>query len=389
LKRQRTVFDWEHSLVRSSVESAFIKPDDPRWGAVLAKCSYGVHHQPAYVSLAAKHEGGEPAAFWARHQGFELLIPLVVREIPIEFSDLKGLRDATTPYGYPAPLIYPLTQKVSPERSFSEEEIACATLLLECLRVESARQGIISVFSRLHPLLSTPLAPFQRCGSLVAHAETVYVDLLNCEAPMLWKQQRRPFKKCMRHLFNQGFTGVIDEFKHLPQFYDMYIDTMRRRRADPFYFFDLNYFENLVSTPALEPHLCSVLNSKGKLVAATLYLGSSGIVEAFLSGCLESYFPLSVSKLCYWFMIEWAKEQGKEFLHLGGGVGGMDDSLLNFKRGFSPLSAPFFTWRLICDEEKYRSAVDAWISENGTPMDPFDPAFFPEYRRPIAVYGCE
>ncbi|NLF26219.1 MAG: GNAT family N-acetyltransferase [Deltaproteobacteria bacterium] len=379
------VFKIRDLLVQNSIESAFINPHDPRWAEFLAKCPHGVHHQPAYVKLAAKHEGGEAAAFWARCQGCELLIPLVVRDLPKETS-LQGLRDAATPYGYAAPLIYPLTNKVGVNKPCTVEDLNRATLLLECLRGECSRCGIISVFSRMHPLLSTPLTPFKRCGSLVAHAETVYVDLQSSETSVLWRQLRRAFRKSIRQLLNQGFTGVVDEFGHLPQFYEMYLDTMRRRRAKPFYFFDWDYFETLVGTPTLEPHLCSVLNPEGELVAAILYLGTAGTLEAFLGGWRESYSHLAVSKLSYWFMIEWAQQQSRECLHLGGGVGGADDSLLNFKRGFSPLSAPFYTWRLICDAEKYQAAVQAWVSQSKFSVEE---SFFPEYRRYIVGDGCE
>ena len=78
------------------------------------------------------------------------------------------------------------------------------------------------------------------------------------------------------------------------------------------------------------------------------------------------------------FVRGWAKDRGNQVLHLGGGVGGDSDSLLQFKIGFSPRRHTFATLRMVIDEREYGRLVAA--------RDPrLDPGarggFFPLYRQ--------
>ena len=68
------------------------------------------------------------------------------------------------------------------------------------------------------------------------------------------------------------------------------------------------------------------------------------------------------------------RERGMDYLHLGGGLGGEEYSLFEFKSGFSDLFLDFKTWRFMADEASYESIVEArgiTSSDNG---------FFPLYR---------
>ena len=64
-----------------------------------------------------------------------------------------------------------------------------------------------------------------------------------------------------------------------------------------------------------------------------------------------------------------------DYLHLGGGLGGEEDSLFEFKSGFSDLFLNFKTWRFMADEASYDSIVEArgLTSYSNT-------EFFPLYR---------
>ena len=73
------------------------------------------------------------------------------------------------------------------------------------------------------------------------------------------------------------------------------------------------------------------------------------------------------------------KDIGAKILHLGGGLGGADDSLYRFKLGFGTDVHPFYTLRVVHDRATYdelnRSVVSGEHEES-------DDAFFPPYRRP-------
>jgi spermidine synthase len=77
------------------------------------------------------------------------------------------------------------------------------------------------------------------------------------------------------------------------------------------------------------------------------------------------------------FVRSWAKERGNKILHLGGGVGGVADSLLQFKRGFSPLRNTFVTLRAVIEKQEY----DRLVAARGPHLDlGVLTDFFPAYR---------
>ena len=83
------------------------------------------------------------------------------------------------------------------------------------------------------------------------------------------------------------------------------------------------------------------------------------------------------TKLMMHFVRGWAKDRGNQVLHLGGGVGGDSDSLLQFKGRFSPLRHTFATLRVVIDGQEY----DRLIAARDPLLGPdARRGFFPLYR---------
>ena len=83
------------------------------------------------------------------------------------------------------------------------------------------------------------------------------------------------------------------------------------------------------------------------------------------------------AKLMIRYAACWAKGRGNRYLHLGGGVGGVDDSLFDWKSGFSPLRHSFYTLRAVVNETEFdrlmiASGESLWSQTPG--------GFFPPYR---------
>jgi len=86
------------------------------------------------------------------------------------------------------------------------------------------------------------------------------------------------------------------------------------------------------------------------------------------------------TKLMLHFVRGWAKDRANQVLHLGGGVGASNDSLLLFKGGFSPLRHAFATLRVVIDESEYGRLVAA----SDPQLDPQErTGFFPLYRQGV------
>lgn len=347
----------------------FVKPNDARWSSMLKETRHDFYHLPAYVEFAAKHEGGEAVAFYAECGNDSFLAPLLLRDIPTEFGRAHGLRDVSTPYGYPSPLLTSENHSVSLAR-FLQAFAQCAV-----------DDRIVTAFFRFHPILRLPTVGLEKYGTLLQHGQTVHIDL-TMPSEQIWSQIRRDHRANLRKLDNSGFEAVMDDWDLHEPFTEIYRANMNRKAASDFYMFSDDYFEDLRASLGERLHLCAVLSPAGDLAAAGLFVVTNKIVQYHLSGTAVGYLKQAPAKMmldCAW---RWAKEAGNEVFHLGGGVGGSDDSLFKFKAGFSDQLADFYTYRMILDEQMY----DALMNEHAEGLSDSsnsDPGFFPGYRRLI------
>jgi hypothetical protein len=65
---------------------------------------------------------------------------------------------------------------------------------------------------------------------------------------------------------------------------------------------------------------------------------------------------------------------------LAAGWGAQNDPLFQFKSGFSPARASFYTWRYIVNAEKYSQLCSRWQQINRIPPESMQ-GFFPAYRK--------
>ena len=206
--------------------------------------------------------------------------------------------------------------------------------------------------------------------------DTVSIDL-SLSGDALWAQTRLNHRRDINRALKLGYVAHMDEdWSHFQAFKDLYRATMARRSAARFYFFDDDYFDGLRSDLGECLHLC-VVEKDGVIAAAGLFTETSGIVQYHLSGTRDEFRLVQPTKLMMHFVRSWAKDRGHRVLHLGGGVGGEDDSLLLFKIGFSPIRHAFATLRMVIDEKEYGRLVEA----RNRRLDPrVRTGFFPLYR---------
>ena len=349
----------EAAAGRSSrtLECRILGADAHAWQDVLGHARADFYHLPGYVALCARQEGGRGVAVLVADGSRTVLLPLILRSLP------DGGLDATSPYGYPGPLA------TTDDPGFIEVALAGAREVL-------AAAGVVSAFVRLHPLLNT--VPPRSFGSIVRHGDTIAVDLTGPDGD-LWAQLRSNHRRDITRAREAGCVARIDPtWSHLADFKAIYRSTMARRDASAYYFFDDAYFDDLRAALPDRLHLC-VVEVQGEAAAAGLFVETDGIVEYHLGGTDERHLGLQPSKLMLHFASEWARERGNQWFHLGGGVGGADDSLLRFKLGFSSGRHPFSTVRAVLDAAAYERLV----RERAPDLDPADRGgFFPAYRRP-------
>ena len=209
------------------------------------------------------------------------------------------------------------------------------------------------------------------------HGETVSIDLTR-PTEAIWADTRSDHRNQINRAIRAGHRATMDEeWRHYDAFKRIYRATMDRVGAADFYQFDDAYFDALRATLGSTLHL-SVVEIDGAVAAAGLFVETDGLVEFHLSGTDEAFLKDRPTKLMLHEVRSWAKARGDRVMHLGGGLGGANDSLFEFKAGFSKTRHPFHTLRLVCDPERYAALVEA----SGGGGDPADlTGFFPAYRR--------
>ena len=342
--------------------------NDPRWKAALCRLRHDFYHLPCYVQLDAQRMQATPEALLVSDGERLFFVPYLMRSCNALFPELQEpVFDVVSPYGYSGILI----SDTGRDASFAAEGFAA-------LRVTLAERGVCSAFLRMHPILGNDFTTLFPPAVFNNSSETVAVDLYLSETDLM-KQLRSGhqtiLKKCKSLGYTAKFVPLIDV---LDAFIELYKQTMDRVQAIETYYFDRKYFASLALLAGVH---CGVVESGSTIVAACLFFECGGIVQAHLGGTRTEFFSKSPFTMALFQAILWAKSRGNRWLHLGGGLGGGDDSLFHYKAGFSHTRFHFLTACLIINEIKYRQLVDLKAqAEKLASEATFESRFFPAYR---------
>jgi hypothetical protein len=348
-----------------------IPVSDGTWSATIRQLPHDVSHFASYARLCSVLEGGEAKAFVATDGRQTLFVPLILRTVPSHLCNTHPLRDATVPYGYPGPVT---SFSRGPTVAAPDEFLHWA---MPAMVTRLRQEGVLTVFLRLHPLLSLDLSALSGVGSVVQSGETVAIDLALAE-DVLWEQMRVNHRRDIRKACARGDTAVNDpNWSELPTFVRAYRESMDRVNAHQYYKFTDDYFAGLRTALGDHVHLW-IARSGSDVTAAALFTECNGIVQYHLGATFNRYLPTNPLKLLFHCAATWFKDRGNRWLHLGGGIGGTHDSLMHFKLGFSPQTFPFYTCRVVLEPKLYDE-----LSERANGLKNGGSSFFPAYREPI------
>ncbi|MDR0864175.1 MAG: hypothetical protein LBO74_04485 [Candidatus Symbiothrix sp.] len=326
-----------------------------RWDEIVRSMyEYDFYHLAAYHRLDKSgkalliHHHTETAAF----------------AFPVILRDIAGTiyKDITSVYGYAGPLSREENPQPEDIRVFQNE-----------LKTYFDANHIITVFSRLHPLFEKQPSLPGNLGEVIDMNMTVAIDLNLPEAEQR-KQYARSLKYKINYLKKKGVRIVkASNKKEVDTFIEMYMENMDRVHAAESYYFSPDYFYTI-----LEKIDSSLLLAEyeGKYISGSLCTFCKGIMQAHLNATKNDFLYLSPLKL----VLEQARIEGMKkemnWLHLGGGKGGADDSLFLFKSRFSDIRFMFKVWKYIHNQEVYDALVHEKHKE-----DLLETTFFPLYRK--------
>ncbi|CAG9174096.1 hypothetical protein LMG23992_02627 [Cupriavidus laharis] len=331
------------------------------WRTALERCSHDCHHTPAWMKAAERSERGRALAVHVTDGAHELLVPFVRRDLT------GGLWDATSAYGYGGPLV-----STGAPADFADAAFRAAVDMLR-------EAGCVSCFLRLHPLLNTHWK--SSVGLVLEQGMTVSIDLRK-PPEKHWQETQSRHKLGINRARRAGVTVRVDrEFETLSRFIDIYNQTMTRRCATDYYFFDKQYYRSLVNGLG-DNLLLLVAEEAGHVIGGALFTlaQQSGIMQYHLSGSDWDYRHRQPTKIIIHTAREWGRMHGFSRLHLGGGLGSAVDSLHEFKRGFSPDTHMFSTQRVVVSREAYHALSAGRAASDGDLR-----GYFPAYRRPVVA----
>jgi len=338
----------------------FINTRDSLWHQALLIASHDIYHLPGYCQLEAEVLDGIPVAWSTQIEGVQFIIPLVERVI---HSNGSVEKDLVSPYGYPGILYH---------------EDTSAAIIIEALKqfhAEAAICGYVSSFIRLHPLYNT--FQFAKLPNITHHAHGPTVSI-NLSLPManIRKSYSLNHKKHLRKLHDKGYSIEVNNWSQMPNFIDLYTQTMQRKHAQKRYFFTPEYFQQFKKMLKDSIMLVSVSDTKGEMASAGLFTIVNGLAQFHLGGTSKTFLKESPSKLMMDAAIEACKEKKAFTIHLGGGYGSSNaDGLFRYKSGFGHQMHQFSTLRFIHLPEKYAQLLTSTTFKSSN-----SGAYFPEYR---------
>lgn len=327
-----------------------------KWMSYVKKALiYDFYHSWQYHS---KIKVGEAFLFVYEEGDNSVIIPFVKRAIvDSDFFDL------TSAYGY----VGPIANVPIPEmgKAFL---VRFKQAFLRYLKQEK----IVCVFSRLHPIIEQSRL-LENIGGLYENGATVYIDLFATA-----EDQKSHYRKSVKNSINAliAKNPEVREVKSdddIKTFAMIYAENMRRLNANEYYNFDEEYFRDLIGAE----EFCSkplILCLNNEAIAAGFFVYTNDIIEVHLLATKTNYLHLSPTKLLIHEASVMGKSLGMKYLHLGGGVGGREDSLFFWKSGFSDKSFKFQTWRYISNRKAYDQLAQQANGKN------YQKDFFPSYR---------
>lgn len=289
-----------------------------------------------------------------------IAVPMVKREI-----EGSPYFDCTSVYGYTG-LLSNIDFLEMPSNIWHNYQ--------KCLDQYLKSENIVSFFCVIHPLSNQHLL-LEKTENLTKVGKTIAIDLLQSLEDQR-TQYRRPFRMKINQLRRKGFEiRLADSKEQLIEFSEIYRENMIKVGASSKYFFDYQYFEDFMSARDFKPELL-VAYYQNEMVAGAMVALTSNIMQLHLAGTRNEFLKESPMKLIFDEACLLGRARDMHFLHLGSGVGGKEDSLFHFKRGFSERAFDFTTWKYIVDKKVY----DKLIQEKLTGSTILDTNLFPLYR---------
>jgi hypothetical protein len=346
---------------------------------MLSRVKHDVYHTRQYHMCSGFGFEGEPNLFCYSEGERLFLWPYLLNTLDsLPGCEGCGYCDVTSVYGYAGPLA-----------SVQSDFVARGwRALLDHWRMHR----VVSSFTRFHPLLGNAelledarnnkgepaAAGIRRCGSTVSMNLTISAHEQVRLYPKVLRQEIRKSRELGLHTYRD------DKWCHVHDFTDLYAKTLQRVNGNIDYRVDFSWVSRFRAIMGEHAHLM-VTTVDNVVAAALLLMEYDAYLHAHLVGIRSDLIAYSPLKVLLDDVRNWGSARGNHIFHLGGGVGGREDSLFHFKRRFSSQVHEFKIGCWILDKAAYSELETAQRDYFAySKPDGENPAFFPSYRCPSA-----
>jgi hypothetical protein len=234
------------------------------------------------------------------------------------------------------------------------------------------RQNIVSEFFRFDPFLMD-IKYVETSFICRKSCDNIYIDLRKDSAEIYRDLAHSVRKNVKRAVASELiFCEAERTNENVDSFIHLYWASMRRLRADNYFYFSENYFRALIKK-CQSARLFIILDNASQPVAASILLFYGDIGHHHLTGYSSEAAHLRPNDFMIYSLIEWGKANNMKYLHLGGG----SEAIRNFKGKFSKERIPYYVGYRVHDEVTYGCLCDIWQKENCCSAYP---DYFPLYR---------
>ncbi|ABO34817.1 conserved hypothetical protein [Methanococcus maripaludis C5] len=324
-----------------------------------------VYFNYGYFNLYKMHYGTDFEGIFWEDRNIKIFLSHLIRDI-CKIKNLENFDgyDLTTPYGYGGPIIVKKTNEPEKIRkSISDFEKEYQNYCLD--------EKYICEFFRFHPIYENHIC-FSKIFNTQYLSDIRYIDL-NQNIDTIKSNFKKGLRYNIKKSKNEGCDLKIIEnpsSEDIDHFMECYNSMLCRNESSEKYHFSKQFIMDHFKF--IKTFLILAYYQK-KVVGAGIFFKGETIMHYHLSGTLKlkGIYP---NDLILWESIKKSKDLGLKYFFLGGGVI-KDDSLFEYKSGFSKLDMPFYIGKKIYDQNKYNQLV-----KHLNLVKPLNKDYFPEYR---------
>lgn len=349
-------------------ESKILNVDKNMWNEISDEFNeFGdVYYKYEYFNLYERYYNVEPASVFWEDETIKIFWASLVRDISKieQFSNFK-FYDLTTPYGYGGPLVVTKTEN-------KEKVNGSLKNFFYDYKTYALSKNYVCEFIRFHPIFKN-WKFFNGIFNVEYLNDVVIIDLTkNLEE--IWGGIRKGHRYNINKSMREGCEVEVisnPSKRDIDDFIKIYYHTMDKNKSPKKYYFSTEFINDHFSL--LKSILIEVKHNN-RVIGASMFIFWDKIIHYYLSGTYYESKSLYPSDLTLWESIKWAKENNFKLLHLGGGRG-KNDSLFEFKKGFSNDIIPFYIGKIIFDTKAYQTLRKM----NSMPATSNN--YFPAYRQ--------